>query len=57
MTDTPQTQCDPTLPKARRITLKDGRYMIFFEFGEAEQQADQADQGPNAAMLSDKTDV
>jgi hypothetical protein len=40
MTDTP-TQCDPTPPSARRITLKDGRYMIFFEFNEEEKPTDQ----------------
>jgi len=52
-----QTQCDPTPPRVRRITLKDGRYMIFFEFEEAEQPADQPDTGPNAAPSSDKTNV
>jgi len=58
MTDSgPNTQCDPTPPTARRITLKDGRYMIFFEFEEAEQRAEQPDKGLSAEPSSDKTDV
>jgi len=57
MTDSgPNTQCDPTPPTARRITLKDGRYMIFFEFDEAEQPADPPDKDTDAPS-SDKTDV
>jgi hypothetical protein len=27
--------CDTTRPNARRIQLKDGRYMIFFEYDDA----------------------
>ena len=33
--DTDDQQCDTGQMGARRIALKDGRYMIFFEFGEA----------------------
>lgn len=58
MTDNvPRTHCDPTPPKARRIKLKDGRYMIFFEFGEGEKPKDQKHEEPDMPPSSDKTDV
>ena len=56
MTDIPQTKCDPTPPRARRIELKDGRYMIFFEFDEEEKPTDQ-DKGLNTAESTRNTNV
>jgi len=32
--DRDDRQCDTVQMSARRIALKDGRYMIFFEFGD-----------------------
>jgi len=51
-----QTQCDLTPPTTRRIKLKDGRYMIFFEFDEEEQSTDQ-DKDLNTAESNDNTNV
>ena len=56
MTDIPQTKCDPTPPGVRRIELKDGRYMIFFEFEDRERSTDQ-DNDLNTAESTDNTNV
>jgi hypothetical protein len=45
--DNTKPACDNRLPEARRITLKDGRYLIFFEFDEPrgdEHPADEVDE-------------
>jgi hypothetical protein len=40
--NSPKRNCDPTPPYARRITLKDGRYMIFFEYDETDDKSAEA---------------
>jgi hypothetical protein len=47
MTDSEQnTACEQPLLNARRIKLEDGRYMIFFEFGDGEDSEAIADVKP-----------
>ena len=55
--DESHPNCDPRPPHARPITLKDGRYMIFFEFREPDvNTADLSIQEEPPAASSAKDD-
>jgi hypothetical protein len=51
--DSQKSNCDPTPPHARRISLKDGRYMIFFEYDATDEKPAEATVEQRSEPLTD----